>query len=256
MNLTCSQVSRSRLPLGREHADVLLAKKNLIRTGAVLALRPPTAFSSAGFDVLIPAYPSERIGLLQALAAVFNAGLDRHVSNAVWAFISVTSHAEPTPAYPALLHKPRLFPDGHPLGEANLPADPTLGGRLPLRAVTSCPARWITKWFVVVQLKSYSLRAAEDALAVSLSNRRVLDGGHGSGHRLLCLAGALLGLLDADQFGKLVPGVDTHDALCDSGRKFVGPLVDGLVRNAHRLGSRRDGAAEEFNGLHLFHAVI
>lgn len=58
------------------------------------------------------------------------------------------------------------------------------------------------------------------------------------------------------QLGQLVPGVDTHDALCDSGRKLVGPFVNGLVRDAHRLGSRRDGAAEEFNGFGFQHGRI
>lgn len=64
---------------------------------------------------------------------------------------------------------------------------------------------------------------------------------------------SLNGRCAATQFGQLVPGVHTHHALCDSGRKFVRPLVNSLIRDAHRLGSRRDGAAEEFNGFGFQH---
>lgn len=64
---------------------------------------------------------------------------------------------------------------------------------------------------------------------------------------------SLNGRSAATQLGQLVAGVHTHHALCDSGRKLVRPLVNGLVRDAHSLGSRRDGAAEEFNGFGFQH---
>lgn len=60
------------------------------------------------------------------------------------------------------------------------------------------------------------------------------DGVHGETH----LGGLIQNWLAVLKLGKLVLCIDADNALCDSRREFVWPLVNGLIGDAHGFGRR------------------
>jgi transcriptional regulator with XRE-family HTH domain len=68
----------------------------------------------------------------------------------------------------------------------------------------------------------------------------------------LGLAGSHAGQL----WRQVLAGLDGEDAVRDSRRQFVRPLVHRLVRNPYRSGGGSDSAAQQFDGLCFTHARI
>ena len=63
--------------------------------------------------------------------------------------------------------------------------------------------------------------------------------------------------LRADHVGRQMAACQYRQhAVFDSGRQRVRPLVNGLIRDAYRLGSQGGCSAEKFNRFCLSHAVL
>ncbi len=151
MNFTRGQVSGSSLCLSSENTDVLRANDDLVRERSFGAFRPAAPFTKRWIDATVWLSFSQANGLADAFPAVLNAGLDRHISHSVRAFVAMPSHAVTSPANASMRQKTRSLPDFQPLWKGDLPSNLSLCCGLPLNAVLHRQTGWIAQTLAIVQ---------------------------------------------------------------------------------------------------------